>query len=673
MGSEERAVGFVLRCDDQGNVLEIVLDDLGVAGGVETGRSFTRLVDRANLGKALTFLAEVRTQGAAFGWELNVRLENRLTTLHFAGLVLGDDLLIMGARTNNGVMQLYEELMRINNEQMNALRAASKARAGLSADPLEREGSLYDELSRLNNELVTLQRELAKKNAQLERLNALKDRFLGMAAHDLRNPLSAILSYSEFLLDEASGVLSDEHVEFLGIIRSSSQFMLRLVDDLLDVSTIEAGRLTLERQPTDLATLAARNVALNGVLAEKKQIALSFQQEDHLPTAMLDPTKIEQVLNNLISNAVKFSYPGSAVEVRLVRREDEAVLSVRDQGQGIPADQVENLFNFYGRTGTRSTAGEKSTGLGLAIARRIVEGHGGAILVESRVGEGSTFTVSLPLEPAAKGEIVAQPAAREGARPDLEPERGRWRVLVADDSALNQRVTVRMLEKRGHRVMAVDDGRQAVAAWEREPFDLILMDVHMPEMDGLEATMAIREREAARGTHIPIVALTATLDRRDRDACRNAGMDAVASKPIQTEELFQTIEQLLDSRPGDAETVEAVLNLQEIMGRVEGDRELLKDLIAIFQEEAEAQLAHARDALARRDADALARAAHTLKGAAGQFGAASAYDTAARLEALARKGDLAAAGQAVTDLETEVGCLRAALADWMAGDGGVEL
>jgi signal transduction histidine kinase len=196
-----------------------------------------------------------------------------------------------------------------------------------------------------------------------------------------------------------SDLLSEEDLEFLSIIQSSSEFMLHMVEDLLDVSAIESGRLNLNLQPTDLSALVEHNVMLNRVLAEKKQIHLSFQATGDLPTSLLDPAKIEQVLNNLISNAVKFSYPASSVAIRVCKDQDRALISVKDEGQGIPADEIDKLFKWFGKTSIKGTKGEGSAGLGLAIARRIVLGHQGTIWVESEAGKGSTFYVSLPIQP----------------------------------------------------------------------------------------------------------------------------------------------------------------------------------------------------------------------------------------------------------------------------------
>ncbi len=252
-------------------------------------------------------------------------------------------------------------------------------------------------LSLLNNELATLQREMAKKNVELEQLNALKSELLGMAAHDLRSPLGVIQNYSDFLEADAGPLLSDEQRAFISTIKRTSSFMLNLVDDLLDVSTIEAGRLTLDRRPSDLGQLLTDNVTLNRTLAARKSVTIEWAAPAAtLPMVSLDAGRIEQVLNNLIGNAMKFAAPGSRVLVAVLSAADAVVFSIADEGPGIPPGDLPNLFKPFARATARGTAGEKSTGLGLAIVRKIVEAHGGRIWVESELGHGATFFVSLP-------------------------------------------------------------------------------------------------------------------------------------------------------------------------------------------------------------------------------------------------------------------------------------
>jgi signal transduction histidine kinase len=256
------------------------------------------------------------------------------------------------------------------------------------------------ELERANNKLVAMKRELEKQNTKLAQLNEQKNQFIGMAAHDLRNPLSVILWRSQLLLELDEDLLSEaQRLEFLATIKANSEFMLQLIDDLLDIAVIEAGKLELNLQPTDLVSLIKHNVELNLVLAERKQIKLWFGDDGQLPEITVDAHKIEQVLNNLISNAIKFSYPHSAIEIQVARRENNAVISVRDEGKGIPKAELNKLFKPYTKASVKGTQGEKGTGLGLVIVKKVVEGHQGKIWVESEFGKGSTFYVSLPINP----------------------------------------------------------------------------------------------------------------------------------------------------------------------------------------------------------------------------------------------------------------------------------
>lgn len=238
---------------------------------------------------------------------------------------------------------------------------------------------------------------------RLHALNEQKNKFLGMAAHDLRNPIGGILGYSELLLEEE---LDEETATVVRKIQSSSQFMLRLLNDLLDLSQIESGKLELRREPTDVVALVTQNVELNRIIASKKKIDVALVCGADIPHLDVDPGKIEQVLSNLISNGIKYSHPDTTVTVSVERHENDVLISVRDQGQGIPAEELHKVFQEFQKTSVKSTAGEKSTGLGLAIVQKIVDGHGGRIGVESEVGKGSTFYFSLPVQaPRAAGAV----------------------------------------------------------------------------------------------------------------------------------------------------------------------------------------------------------------------------------------------------------------------------
>lgn len=248
-----------------------------------------------------------------------------------------------------------------------------------------------------NQEINNLARKLQKSNAQLTQVNALKNQFLGMAAHDLRNPIGIVLQYSKFLLDETKSLLNENQNKLLRRIMDSSKFMLQLLNDLLDISRIESGKLELSLRLTDFVSFVERNVSFNQILAAKKQMKLIFRGEENLPSLMIDQAKIEQVLNNLISNAIKYSFSNTIIQVCVSQSGDSIMISVQDEGQGIPENEISKLFQAFQTTSVKSTASEKSTGLGLMIAKKIITGHQGKIWVDSKPGRGSTFFFTLPI------------------------------------------------------------------------------------------------------------------------------------------------------------------------------------------------------------------------------------------------------------------------------------
>lgn len=384
---------MALLCDAEGIVKEILRDDL-IEHEVQRGRSVLQLLDAGSLDKGRALLAQVQ-EHAVFGWEMNVSAGQRVVPLHFAGVAVDGGLLLLAYTTANNE-SLYEYLSSINNEQANALRRVLKEQSLQARDVDGREAHYLDELTRVNNELVNLQRELTRQNRELDTLNRQKNELLGMAAHDLRNPLAVVLAYSKVLLSLGVGPLNDKQIRFLSSMQSSSEFMLRMLEDLLDISQIEAGKLRLELSPIDLHAQLVSNLELNAVLAEKKGISLEFTSQVTSAPVLADPAKIEQVLNNLVSNALKFSPPGTTVNVDLSADETGYEVEVRDQGPGIPPAEQERLFRPFSTTSVKSTGGEKSTGLGLAIVKKIVSGHGGKVWVESEAGRGSSFHFQLP-------------------------------------------------------------------------------------------------------------------------------------------------------------------------------------------------------------------------------------------------------------------------------------
>ena len=388
---------FSIYCNMEGLVTEILQDEDHLLPFSMIGNMLFSIVVPGDLDKILNFFLELKKNRNAIGWEINVTTRAGAKTFSFFGGIFDGRIGIAAATTKNGAEQLYNGLTQVNNEQTNIIRALSKENEKLHAQPEEPLIDYYEELSRLNNDLVNIQRELSKKNRELDELNKLKNQFLGIAAHDLRNPLGVIMGYSEYLLEEVEEILSADQNDMLKSILSSSEFMLRLLNDLLDISAIESGNLNLNLCRADLVQVVRKNVELNNVIAHKKNINIHLNETASMPEILFDMGKIEQVLNNLISNSVKFSPSGSNVNVYISKSDSDLTVAVADNGPGIPEAEREKLFKPFQKTSVKSTGGETSTGLGLSIVHKLILGHKGKIWVDSKVGEGSTFYFSLPV------------------------------------------------------------------------------------------------------------------------------------------------------------------------------------------------------------------------------------------------------------------------------------
>jgi two-component system, OmpR family, sensor kinase len=374
-------------CDREGKVLRILRNDLSLTGRAAVGADFSSFAGPSMQEAVERFLHKLSGSRGLLESEDAFQAENSEEILHLSGVGIDDGLLVLASASP-----------LINDEQTKLLRSAFKVLGQQSRQAHPDPDELLEDFSRLNNELTNLHRELVRKNAELEMLNEQMNRFVGMAAHDLRSPLGVILSFSGLLGDEPGPTLNAEQRDFISTIEETSRSMLRLVDNLLTVSSIEAGRLDLDLQLTDIARLLERSLAVHRMLAAQKGIQIIFHPPPAaLPQVLLDAEKISQVLDNLIGNAVKFSHRGMTVEVFLTLAAGCAHVTVQDHGLGIRAADVPNLFKPFGKTSTRGTDGETGSGLGLAIASRIIDGHGGKMSVESTLGRGSRFVFTLPL------------------------------------------------------------------------------------------------------------------------------------------------------------------------------------------------------------------------------------------------------------------------------------
>ena len=413
---------------------------------------------------------------------------------------------------------------------------------------------LEEEVESRTKALITTNEELRHAKEKAEEAARLKSEFLANMSHEIRTPMNGIIGMLEAIRGSET---TEEQQESHDIMRGSAESLVTIVNDILDFSKLEAGKLDLDCTGFDLRVHASQIIRMLQLRAEEKRLLLALNVDPGVPRIVVaDPVRLGQVLTNLVGNAVKFTNQGS-VTLGIEQLEGTGTwcrlrFSVRDTGIGIPKEKLELVFGAFIQADGSHTRKYGGTGLGLSISAQLVRLMGSSIQVKSGVGEGSTFwfDVTLPVD-----EGVAQGGDTiRGGLMDTE-QGGMARILVAEDNAINQKVIRRLLEKSGHSVEIVGNGKQAVDMLETWSYDLALIDVQMPVMDGFEAALAIRRNEQDRGLRIPIIALTAYAMKGDRERCLNAGMDDYVTKPIRKEDLDAAIRRAMDQvrRSLDAE------------------------------------------------------------------------------------------------------------------------
>ncbi|HLJ48723.1 MAG TPA: two-component regulator propeller domain-containing protein [Bryobacteraceae bacterium] len=403
----------------------------------------------------------------------------------------------------------------------------------------------------LEEKVAERTRDLQEAMVKAEESNRLKSEFLATMSHEIRTPMNAVLGMTDLVL---SSEVNPENRENLEAVKHAGGSLLALLNDILDLSKIEAGRMPVVAAPFSVYECVESCIQTMGIAAQQKGLDLSSRVSPDVPNLVVgDESRIRQVLINLVGNAIKFTERGS---IRLETESDVSSRSevtvrftVSDTGIGVPPEQQKVIFEPFRQADSSMARRYGGSGLGLAICIRLVEAMGGRMTLESELGKGSRFAFSVPLK-RSNTRVEPTPAVRSES-PTVIPVRS-VAVLLAEDNVVNQQLAARLLRKRGHTVTVVSNGAEAVSQYQKQQFEVILMDVQMPEMDGLAATVAIRESERSNGKRVPVIAMTANAMSGDRERCLEAGMDDYISKPFQAAELWAKVEKFANNSPQSA-------------------------------------------------------------------------------------------------------------------------
>jgi CheY-like chemotaxis protein len=487
---------------------------------------------------------------------------------------------------------------------------------------------------------------------EAQRANQTKSFFLATMSHEIRTPLSGLIGIAEGL---NRSPLNDTQRKHVATLIHTAESMLRLINDILDLSKVESGTIELELLPFTLSSVAEEALALVVPLAERKGLSVRLELIEGLsPTVRGDAGRLRQVLLNLLSNAVRFTDHGEVV-LRIEPDGDTTRFVVQDTGIGISSEALSRIFQPFVQAERSTSRTHGGTGLGLAISSKLVGCMGGVLSATSTPGQGSTFSFALPLMAAGPLPVSHSSNGDETVQQRL----GRsLHILVAEDNPVNQQVLTMLLERLGCTWEVAENGQEAVLRVSEKKFDIVLMDLQMPGMDGLRATRMIRMAEG-EGARLPIVACTANAMQGERDRCLTAGMDDYLTKPVRSRQLLDCFTRLFGGT-GRSVSPRSLQIRDHWRSRLESmgfDSAAILKLATSFCESVPARLQVLRRAFENRDAEELRLAAHTLKSSLNIFGADAAAQAAGELERLAQSNNFGQAEEYVLHVEADTRAL----------------